>query len=174
VDVNLHYSHANEIYTVRLTPQPDGTFEIIVGEQAYRVELKRNYSGELVLSIDNRLQKAHFASQKPSGQSPARFYVDLGRGATYQVEKYEPTTHRRGAGASGAGNLSAQMPGQIMHVLVAEGEAVSLGQPLLIMEAMKMEIRVSSPCDGVVRRLLVQTGDTVDRGQQLVEIEENQ
>jgi biotin carboxyl carrier protein len=62
------------------------------------------------------------------------------------------------------------MPGQVRAVNVAEGESVTKGQTLLVLEAMKMEIRVSAPRDGVVGKLLVQQGQTVDREQVLIEI----
>jgi biotin carboxyl carrier protein len=59
----------------------------------------------------------------------------------------------------------------VREVLVAEGDTVQRGQTLVILEAMKMEIRVAAPGDGQVRRLLVRQGDVVERGQRLVEIE---
>ena len=64
------------------------------------------------------------------------------------------------------------MPGQVREVFVRAGDAVKSGQTLLLLEAMKMEIRVSAPADGRVKRLLVQAGDVVDRGQRLVEMEQ--
>jgi biotin carboxyl carrier protein len=63
------------------------------------------------------------------------------------------------------------MPGQVVDVLVAEGETVTRGQTLVILEAMKMEIRAAAPADGRVKRLLVGKGDVVERGQHLVEFE---
>jgi biotin carboxyl carrier protein len=72
-----------------------------------------------------------------------------------------------------AGELTAPMPGQVRAVNVSEGDAVTKGQTLLLLEAMKMEIRVQAPRDGVVKKLFVQQGQTVDREQMLIEIEEN-
>jgi biotin carboxyl carrier protein len=62
------------------------------------------------------------------------------------------------------------MPGQIRAVSVNEGDTVTKGQTLLLLEAMKMEIRIQSPQDGVVRKLFVEQGQTVEREQLLVEI----
>ncbi len=64
------------------------------------------------------------------------------------------------------------MPGQVRAVNVKEGDAVTKGQTLLLLEAMKMEIRVQSPRDGLVKKLYVQQGQTVEREQLLVEIGE--
>jgi len=57
-------------------------------------------------------------------------------------------------------------------VNVAEGDAVESGQTLLVLEAMKMEIRIQAPMDGVVARLAVGEGDTVEREEFLVEVDE--
>jgi len=63
------------------------------------------------------------------------------------------------------------MPGLVRSVNVAEGEAVSKGQTLLVLEAMKMEIRIQAPFDGVVQSLPAEVGQTVEREQILVVLE---
>jgi biotin carboxyl carrier protein len=55
--------------------------------------------------------------------------------------------------------------------LEAEGEAVTRGQTLLLLEAMKMELRVTAPADGRVWRVHCATGQVVERGQLLIELE---
>jgi biotin carboxyl carrier protein len=64
------------------------------------------------------------------------------------------------------------MPGQVRAVNVGEGEAVTKGQTLLLLEAMKMEIRIQAPMDGVVKKLFVKQGQTVEREQILVTMED--
>ncbi|OLR95015.1 acetyl/propionyl/methylcrotonyl-CoA carboxylase subunit alpha [Actinokineospora bangkokensis] len=66
-----------------------------------------------------------------------------------------------------AGSLLAPMPGTVVRVAVAAGEAVAAGQPLLWLEAMKMEHRIDAPTDGVVAELPVAAGDQVDVGRVL-------
>ena len=63
------------------------------------------------------------------------------------------------------------MPGQVVSVDVQAGDTVAKGQTLVILEAMKMEVRVQAPYAGRIRRVNVQTGQVVERGQQLVEME---
>ena len=72
-----------------------------------------------------------------------------------------------------AGDLTASMPGQVIDVLVAEGDPVEKGQTLILLEAMKMEMRMKAPYNGTVRRVLCKIGDAVERGQLLVEVEED-
>jgi biotin carboxyl carrier protein len=63
-----------------------------------------------------------------------------------------------------AGGCTAPMPGKVVKVLVAEGDPVSAGQTLLVLEAMKMEHTVRAPADGTLSRLAVSSGDQVDTG----------
>ena len=72
------------------------------------------------------------------------------------------------AGSSSAGGVMAPMPGQIKAILVREGDKVSVGQKLLIMEAMKLENKIPATRNGIVQKILVRDGDIVSQGQQLV------
>ncbi|WP_144395039.1 acetyl/propionyl/methylcrotonyl-CoA carboxylase subunit alpha [Pleionea sediminis] len=65
-------------------------------------------------------------------------------------------------------NLTAPMPGTIISVAVDAGDKVEAGQPILVMEAMKMEHTIKAPADGIVTELFYQTGDLVDEGAELV------
>ena len=75
-----------------------------------------------------------------------------------------------GASAS-AGSLNAPMPGKILELLVSEGDTVEDMQPVLILEAMKMENELKSPSNGVISKLHVQQGDNVEKNQLLIDIE---
>jgi propionyl-CoA carboxylase alpha chain len=73
--------------------------------------------------------------------------------------------------AGRAGSTVAPMPGSILRVIVGVGDPVVAGQPLLAMEAMKMEHQVVSPVAGTVVEVFVEAGQQVDSGQPLVRIE---
>jgi acetyl/propionyl-CoA carboxylase alpha subunit len=83
----------------------------------------------------------------------------------------DDASHSYGAVATES-TLAAQMPGTVLRVLVSPGEAVTARQPLLVLEAMKMETPVVSPHDATVRRLLVAEGDQVAAGTELVELDD--
>jgi acetyl-CoA/propionyl-CoA carboxylase biotin carboxyl carrier protein len=76
---------------------------------------------------------------------------------------------RSGAGAL-AGSLEAPMPGTVLLVHVADGDAVAEGDVLLVLESMKMELSITAPTAGTVEGLALQPGDRVDRGQPLVAV----
>ncbi len=72
---------------------------------------------------------------------------------------------------SGEGKLTAPMPGKIVSVLVEEGAEVALGDPVIILEAMKMENELKAPAAGKVAALHVSDGDSVEKNNTLLEIE---
>jgi pyruvate carboxylase subunit B len=73
--------------------------------------------------------------------------------------------------ATAEGHVSTSMPGNIVDVLVKEGDSVTAGQPVLITEAMKMETEVQAPIAGRVTGVYVQKGDSVNPDEALLEIE---
>ena len=74
------------------------------------------------------------------------------------------------APAAGGTTIEAPMPGKILNVKVAPGQAVKYGEVVIIMEAMKMETEIVAPADGTVAQVLVQTGAMVDTGAALVSL----
>jgi biotin carboxyl carrier protein len=65
-------------------------------------------------------------------------------------------------------SVIAPMPGQIKSIFVREGDKVTAGQKLLIMEAMKLENKLPATRDGVVKKILVRDGDIVSQGHELI------
>ncbi len=76
-----------------------------------------------------------------------------------------------GDGAAEGGRLTAPMPGKLVAFLAQAGDTVTQGQPLAVMEAMKMEHTISSPRDGKVAELLFAVGDQVGDGAELLRLE---
>ncbi len=82
-----------------------------------------------------------------------------------------PTTPKTAPRTLSAGQIAAPMPGMITKVLVKVGATVAIGQPVVLLEAMKMENSVVSTAAGVVAEVLVKAGDEVASGGILVKIE---
>ncbi|OZA56567.1 MAG: 3-methylcrotonyl-CoA carboxylase [Acidovorax sp. 17-64-282] len=89
-------------------------------------------------------------------------------GAT-QITAIDLLAHSGEAAAEG-GRLTAPMPGKVVSFAVKAGDAVTKGQPLAVMEAMKMEHTIAAPADGVVQELLYAPGDQVTEGAELLKL----
>lgn len=76
------------------------------------------------------------------------------------------------AGADDDGGLTAPMPGKILDVMVTVGQSIKAGDPLMVMEAMKMEHKIVSGHDGIVEAIYYNTGDQVIQGAELLSLSE--
>jgi acetyl-CoA/propionyl-CoA carboxylase biotin carboxyl carrier protein len=82
-------------------------------------------------------------------------------GDSWAVHPYDPVADRATAADAHHGALTAPMPGTVTVVKTSVGDLVRRGQPLLVLEAMKMEHVISAPHDGTVSELPVSAGSTV-------------
>ena len=90
--------------------------------------------------------------------------------ASHERRRHPRAPSNAPSGARGA-SVKSPMPGRVVRVLVAAGERVNAAQPLVVVEAMKMENELRAPSDGVVTRVGVEAGASVDAGAVLVVIE---
>lgn len=99
-----------------------------------------------------------------------RLWLHL-NGKTFIHEDGAPGARKRSKGGSGqAGDLVAPMPGRITKIFGRVGEDVIKGDPVLVMEAMKMEYTLKSEGPGTIESLQCQVGDQVTLGKVLVKI----
>jgi len=148
--------------TIEVNPSGDQFIATLDGKTV-TVEVLRAADGRMDLLIDGQRVTAYVSSDK------AKRWVTI-NGQTIVLTKSSGT--KQGVRHEHAGGLIAQMPGQIRTVSVSVGDAVKKGQTLLTMEAMKMEIRIQALNDGVVKVVHVEQGQTVEREQILIEMEE--
>lgn len=98
-------------------------------------------------------------------------------GASYQVDikdEYDDLLHRMGLDVTPEQKMTdvrAPMPGLILDVVVKVGQTVQKGDQLVILEAMKMENVLQAESDGIVKKIEVSKGDTVEKTQVLIEME---
>ena len=96
-------------------------------------------------------------------------------GDTFQAEVRDPRSlrSRRGAAARAEGprKITAPMPGKVVRILAPAGAAVEAGQGVIVIEAMKMQNELKSPKQGVVKKINVAEGDTVNPGDALAVVE---
>lgn len=108
-------------------------------------------------------------------QGDGHYKVDW-RGRSFAVELVDPLTHlaesaRGDVGKLGKRTVKAYMPGRVVEVRVQPGDRVEAGQPLVVLEAMKMQNEIQAESGGVVSRLFVTAGEAVEGGDPLVEID---
>jgi acetyl-CoA/propionyl-CoA carboxylase biotin carboxyl carrier protein len=92
------------------------------------------------------------------------------QGAAWALRHQERLQASRHVDAGG-GPVVSPLPGTVIAVETTDGASVSVGQVLLVIEAMKMEHQVVAPADGVVASLAVRAGDLVEMGQVLLVVE---
>jgi pyruvate carboxylase subunit B len=115
--------------------------------------------------------RIYLVDMTPSGVA-RRAALLQGRGGPVEVLDELAAAAAEQAAAAGLlhPEVLADMPGLVVDLKCAVGDEVEAGQPLVILEAMKMQNELSSPGDGVVEAILVEPGRTVDAGQVLVRL----
>jgi 3-methylcrotonyl-CoA carboxylase alpha subunit len=88
-------------------------------------------------------------------------------GESWRLFEVDPLAERAGEDPT-AGRLTAPMPGRVTQLMVEPGTSVRRGQPLIVIEAMKMEHTVTAPADGVVEAVRFAPGDLVEEGAELI------
>ncbi len=162
--MQYQYEYNGQTYTIRLERRADGSQVAHINGEAVPFALRPlQEGGGWHLALTDQTPLAYTAS---AGEQR---FVQID-GQMYTLNAVTGTSARRRK-ASASGDLTAQMPGQIREVRVKEGDDVTVGQTLVVMEAMKMEMRITAPRNSRVKRILVQAGEVVERGAVLVELE---
>lgn len=130
---------------------------------------------EFVIDVHGESYRVDITGIGIKGEGKRHFYLTID-GAPEEVV-FEPLNEFVAGGtgkrkqASAPGHVTTSMPGNIVDVLVKEGDEVKAGQGLLVAEAMKMETEISAPIAGKVVAIHVAKGDRVNPGEVLIEVE---
>ncbi len=158
------FTHGHQQYEIDLLPASQG-FRLKEGEREREIIPLEAQPGRVAFRLDE-----------------GRFDLEVAldgdliwvawRGHAFRLEKTRSRGRRvQSGGENPQGVHRAPMPGQVRAVQVGLHEAVKKGQTMMILEAMKMEIRIQAACDGVVTGLPVSSGDPVEKEQALIIIE---
>ncbi len=159
-------------------------FDLAAGDAHHEVLLARQHRGGMTLTVAG--EAIAFAVQSLDAETHELFLgTDRVRVKTYAqgervavfaesgsavLTEVDLIAHA-GDGPAEGGRLTAPMPGKLIAFLAKAGDTVTKGQPLAVMEAMKMEHTISSPRDGTVAELLFAVGDQVSDGAELLKLE---
>ena len=157
----FRWKQGDRVREVVVLELANGRAKVAVDGVEQSLEVTPLAGGLLRLATDEGVVMAEVTA------SGARHDVRLGA-MDFTLER-EPEGARRRAAAVGGG-LEAPMPGLVTRVLVAVGDAVTRGQPLVALEAMKMEHLIRAPRDGRVVRIAATAGAMVPGGTPLVEL----
>ena len=141
------------------------TARVSVGDARFTVERGTDGQGEATLVFGDGIVGVRPAT----GRRVVDTVTIAGR--AHRVRRLPPPSrdHRPEVAPAG-GAITAPMPGRIVRIHVSAGDDVAATQPLIVLEAMKMEHVIAAPSAGRVARLLVAVGDQVARGEPLAEL----
>ncbi|MEQ9405220.1 MAG: biotin/lipoyl-containing protein [Cyclobacteriaceae bacterium] len=122
-------------------------FKVFKNNKIYTAELLEKKENELIISID--------------GKTVTVSILD-------PMDKILESMGMSSVASSSVKEIKAPMPGTILSVSVREGDLVQKGDPLLILEAMKMENIIKSPGEGSVQKVLIKEGENVEKNQILI------
>ena len=158
----------------------DTTTELEIAEDANKVlfdddaqsyEFHRQENGRYLLRMGTKLYKIDNVSYD---KHTVTFTLNGNWHAVDVRNEQDLLMDRMGfktAGEVGEGELNAPMPGKILEVLVEEGDEVELGDPVAILEAMKMENELKAPIKGVITSIAVEQGESLEKDALILEIE---
>ena len=162
---------AGRTRTVSVARADRGRYRVTVDGTAHLVDAVR--TGEFALSIllgdEGTSREVQVAPAGTAGELLAGL-----EGRTVAVVLNGRRARRRAADPTGQGHgeqtIIAPMPGRVVRVLVGPGDAVDARQPLVVVEAMKMENELRSPRAGTIKDVTVSAGMSVDAGRVLVTV----
>lgn len=158
-----------EQFRVNVEADGDG-YEVIISDRRYQVNGQLQANGQINLIIDGQRQRVYTATANNPATNQRIVWL---AGETWTVIPIDAQAQRpRHTTQPSGGSLTATMPGQVRALLVAVGDVVTSGDPLIILEAMKMEIRINAPTTGTVAQINCAVGDVVARGQLLIALAE--
>ena len=151
-----------EAHTVVLTRAHGGVLQLLIDGTSYELNFASTASGALDVRLGAQRVLAHVY------QTGEVAHVFTAQGAA-EITVVDALAHA-GESRSDVGRLTAPMPGKVVSFAVKVGDKVTKGQPLAVMDAMKMEHLIAAPVDGVVAELLYAVGDQVAEGAELLKL----
>jgi biotin carboxyl carrier protein len=165
-----HAANPEREARVRVEPTSQG-YRVTIDGVSHDVDAARGPSGLRSLRLAGR----HFeCAVEPVAKEAGTYRVSTPT-RVERLEVLDPLTHlatqgEGGRKARGGGRIDAYMPGRVVAVLVAEGDAVEAGQALMVLEAMKMQNEIAAERAGVVQKIHVAKDQAVEGGDPLLEL----
>jgi 3-methylcrotonyl-CoA carboxylase alpha subunit len=148
----------------------DGGYQLRIGDETVAVSGTLEADGRLMARV-----------RDAAGETARQAFVDLADeqltvsvdGAEHTLRIDDPRTPAAGSAEVAGARLTSPMPGQVVSVAAAPGKSVAKGDPLVVVEAMKMEHTIAAPRSGRIRAVNVAVGDRVAAGVELVAMDDD-
>jgi biotin carboxyl carrier protein len=156
---------------VRLIKKEGSKATIQIDEKIYEVDIEMVEEGVYSILHDGK----SYNIEMIQGNGPKNYFVNtyysshelniIDAQSRYQQNRNKDGLH------SGDKIISTPMPGKVVRIPVTQGDVVEKGTTVIVISAMKMESEYKSPVDGVVKKIFVTEGETINGNQPLIEIE---
>lgn len=159
-----HYRLGETTVPVHAARREDGGLLIHVGEKEFPAEARPLGEGRLLLCIEGRQAVVDWARRD------RELFLQLDGECFHLFEEDAARPHGDGehGGEDEEPILCANLPGKVVKLMVRPGDAVSKGQPLILIDSMKVEFEVKSPRTGTVDKVLVKEGKQLEMGENLI------
>lgn len=160
----------NKKAQIKILSHEGSVYRVLINDKEYELDVEKVEAG--VYSI---LYKGQSINMEMIERDQKTLYTVNTYSTSYEIEVMDthdrltrPSSHKLGGQQA---NILAPMPGKVVKLLVEEGDEVEVGQPILVLSAMKMDSEYHAAQKGMVKSVLVSEGDAVQANQLLVEIE---
>lgn len=162
--MNYTFKYGEDTFSVSINQQNEKNIAIVNGDM-YEFEIIKQESGLVTILLGNNVYTFHTA-----GVGTKRWIAF--NGCTYFIEKPNLAFNFQKDDLTSDNILRAPMPAQVRKVQIQANEVVNAGESLMILEAMKMEIRIQATKSGRIHKIYVEEGQAVDRDELLIELED--
>lgn len=146
-------------------------FKYKINGSTYKVVINNHESNVVELEVNGTPYKVEMEPTKKKALTSVKRQIATATATSSAKPSSSPASKKPAPSSAGKKAIKSPLPGVILDIRCAEGDEVKKGQVLMVLEAMKMENNIMSNADGKVTQILVNKGDSVLEGADLVVIE---
>ena len=163
----------NNNASVEFSPEGKTALNGNISSAKFEIEIIQQHDKELLISRDGKKYIARLLAIDSENKT-ITIKIDGDRFEVKLTDEYDVLLQSLGMDAASTkkvNELKAPMPGVVVDIVVSVGDSVVKDDPLVVLEAMKMENMLKSPTDGVIKSVNINKGDTVEKNRVLVNFE---